>query len=445
MVKLAACRKRRCRCTYPAGSALLLHSRPPPAPPLQLVPGSGSSAEFKAEPVDFGSPSAHGLGAIIEEGDGDEDDAAHAAAAAGGGGSGGGKEAEEGAAATTGWARMETSVTMDDFELVKVLGRGSFGKVIAARKRGGPDHGAMYAVKILNKKVIEEREQIEHTQAEREILESIDHPFLVGLKYAFQTPTKLYMVLPMYNGGELFTILKRERRFSEERTRFYAAEIAAGLGHLHANGIIYRDLKPENLLLDTDGHIGITDFGLSKRVGPDEKSQTFCGTPEYLAPEIINDDGHDKNVDWWSFGILVYEMMAGRPPFYTSNHQKMYELITRGKLVFPSAFSAEAKDFLQKILVQDPAARLGGGPEDLEEMKKHPFFASIDWDALLARKVTPPFKPAVHGDDDFRNFDKEFTSETVQDTFVPESTLHEAADAFTGFTFAGESAIGAAK
>eukprot|EP01138_Halocafeteria_seosinensis_P006531 gb/GECG01006676.1/.p1 GENE.gb/GECG01006676.1/~~gb/GECG01006676.1/.p1 ORF type:complete len:412 (+),score=66.38 gb/GECG01006676.1/:1-1236(+) len=153
---------------------------------------------------------------------------------------------------TVGWARKETKVTMEDFDLVKVLGRGSFGKVIAARKNNGEDKGTIYAIKILNKKVLQEREQIEHTQAEREILESIDHPFLVGLKYAFQTPTKLYMVLPMYNGGELFTILKRERKFSEERTRFYAAEIALGLGHLHHHGITYRDLKPENLLLGTN-------------------------------------------------------------------------------------------------------------------------------------------------------------------------------------------------
>ena len=402
----------------------------------QDVPsGTESRASFVGEPAGFGSPSAGGLGSISEEADHDEP-----AAAAGGGAAG--KHDDE---ATMGWAKTEAKATMDDFELVKVLGRGSFGKVIAARKRHGVDKGVIYAIKILNKKVIEEREQIEHTQAEREILESIDHPFLVGLKYAFQTSTKLYMVLPMYNGGELFTILKRERRFSEERTRFYAAEIACGLGHLHKNGIIYRDLKPENLLLDTDGHIGLTDFGLSKRVGPDEKSQTFCGTPEYLAPEIINDEGHDKNVDWWSFGILVYEMMAGRPPFYTSNHQKMYELITRGKLAFPTAFSADAKDFLKKILVQDPASRLGGGPEDIEEMKKHPFFASIDFDKLARRQITPPYKPQVSGDDDFRNFDKEFTSEAVQDTFVPESTLHEAADAFTGFTFAGDSAIGGTK
>ncbi len=405
---------------------------------IQVTPVEASGAPFAAEPAGFGSPSAGGLGSIVEEGDHDDD----AAAAAAGGGGAAGKHDDE---PTMGWAKTEAKATMDDFELVKVLGRGSFGKVIAARKRHGSDKGVIYAIKILNKKVIEEREQIEHTQAEREILESIDHPFLVGLKYAFQTSTKLYMVLPMYNGGELFTILKRERRFSEERTRFYAAEIACGLGHLHKNGIIYRDLKPENLLLDTDGHIGLTDFGLSKRVGPDEKSQTFCGTPEYLAPEIINDEGHDKNVDWWSFGILVYEMMAGRPPFYTSNHQKMYELITRGKLAFPTAFSADAKDFLKKILVQDPASRLGGGPDDVEEMKKHPFFASIDFDKLVKRQITPPYKPSVSGDDDFRNFDKEFTSEAVQDTFVPESTLHEAADAFTGFTFAGDSAIGGAK
>lgn len=340
---------------------------------------------------------------------------------------------------TTGWSSSSTRVTMEDFMLVKVLGRGSFGKVIAARKKGGADAGTMYAIKVLSKKLLAEREQIEHTQAEREILESMDHPFLVGLKYAFQTPTKLYMVLPLYNGGELFTILKKQRRFSEDRTKFYAAEIALGLGHLHSNGIIYRDLKPENLLLDKDGHIGLTDFGLSKRVSVGDSSYTFCGTPEYLAPEIIADLGHDKEVDWWSYGVLVYEMIAGRPAFYASNHQKMYELITRGKLVFTSSFSDECKDFVTKLLQRDPTKRLGAGAVDVEALKAHPWFAEIDFAALQARAVRPPYVPNVKSDEDFGGFDATFTSEVAVDSYAPASEL--AGDAFQGFTFAEKSAL----
>ena len=190
----------------------------------------------------------------------------------------------------------------------------------------------IYAMKVLKKKEISERQQEDHTKAEREILEKITNPFIVKLHYAFQSPDKLYFVLDFVNGGELFSHLRKEKKFSESRAKFYAAEIILALEWLHSNNIIYRDLKPENILLDAEGHIKITDFGLSKK-GAKKKTYTFWGTPEYLAPEIIIGKGHDKSVDWWSLGSLLYEMLWGRPPFTDKNRKEIFRLIISSKPV----------------------------------------------------------------------------------------------------------------
>eukprot|EP00954_Amorphochlora_amoebiformis_P003654 283426-Amorphochlora_amoeboformis.AAC.1 len=234
-------------------------------------------------------------------------------------------------------------VSVADFELLKVLGRGSFGKVMQVRRK---KDGKVYAMKILKKKAIVQRHQVEHTKSERKILQSLQHPFLMKLRFAFQTTEKLYFVLDFYRGGELFFHLKNMRKFEVPLAKLYVGEIGLALGHLHALGFIYRDLKPENILLDDDGHVCLTDFGLSTQIDPNNKSTTFCGTPEYLAPEVITAVGHDKAVDWWSLGILLYELTVGIPPFYSQNVHEMYHAIQFGLLKFPKWLPEDCKDII---------------------------------------------------------------------------------------------------
>ena len=358
----------------------------------------------------------------------------------------GGAGRQAGAATTTavpGFAPGGGKVNMSHFELLKVIGKGSFGKVMMVRKK---DSGGVYAMKVLSKDAVISRNQLEHTKAERHILEAVQHPFLAGLCFAFQSETKLYLVLEYLNGGELFFHLKKAGRFSEDRARLYAAEIVLALGHLHSLGIIYRDLKPENILLDSEGHVRVTDFGLCKESTWDNSSaKTFCGTPEYLAPEILQAKGHGRAVDWWSLGTLLFEMIVGLPPFYDSNVNVMYRKILSDKLVFPPQMSAHAKDILAKLLDRNPASRLGSGATDMMELTSHPFFASINWQKLRKKEIPAPYKPTVRDNTDVSNFDACFTSEEVKDTFVENSHLTEAQKAerkFDNFTFVAPSALG---
>lgn len=348
--------------------------------------------------------------------------------------------AEKGAKVTQwGHSEKESTVTPSDFNLIKVIGRGSFGKVMLVTLKG--DESKVFALKVLIKAAIIERNQVEHTVAEREILEMIDHPFLMKMHWAFQTEHKLYFVMDFLRGGELFFHLKNERRFPEARAKFYTAEILMALGELHRNKIIYRDLKPENILLDTQGHVRLTDFGLSKRYVEGEQAMTFCGTPEYLAPEVVLGVGHSKEVDWWSLGILLYEMIVGLPPFFSENTNLMYELISKANLRTPSFVSDQARDLLEKLLKRNPEDRLGAGPEDEMAIRKHPFFADIDFDKMYRKEIDPEFKPRLNGNLDASNFDTEFTSETVQDSVVVSSPRDPnqkvTKDEFAGFTFAG--------
>jgi serum/glucocorticoid-regulated kinase 2 len=329
----------------------------------------------------------------------------------------------------------DKKLSVKDFDLLKVVGKGSFGKVMQVRKK---DSGKIYALKVLKKDQLVKRKQVAHTKTERKVLQEISHPFIVSLRFAFQNETKLYMVLDYFTGGELFFHLKSNGRFGEDQAKFYAAEITLALGELHRNTIVYRDLKPENVLLDDEGHVRITDFGLSKDgVTTTNLTNTFCGTPEYLAPEVIRGSGYGHPVDWWSLGTLTYEMLTGLPPFFNENLHVMYEKIIRGKLAFPSYISSGAKAFLKATLERDPAKRCGsnGG---VDEIKAHPWFSDIDWEKLAAKKVDPPFKPTVEeGKMTTNNVDDEFLSEMPKDSFVAPNTLTQKAGAFADFTFRG--------
>ena len=300
----------------------------------------------------------------------------------------------------------------EDFEILKLIGKGTFGQVFQVRKR---DTRRIYAMKVLSKNVIVQRKEVQHTIGERNILvrtATADSPFIVGLKFSFQTPMDLYLVTDYMSGGELFWHLQREGKFMEYRAKFYIAELILALQHLHEHDIVYRDLKPENILLDAKGHIALCDFGLSKaNLMDNATTNTFCGTTEYLAPEVLLDEhGYTKMVDFWSLGVLVFEMCCGWSPFYAEDTQQVYKNIVFGKVRFPrTALSSEGRSFVKSLLNRNPKHRLGA-QRDAEELKEHPFFADIDWDALAKKNVAPPFKPILKSEEDVSNFDPEFTN-----------------------------------
>ncbi|XP_018603449.1 serine/threonine-protein kinase Sgk1-like [Scleropages formosus] len=333
----------------------------------------------------------------------------------------------------------DSQIRPADFDYLKVIGKGSFGKVLLARHK---ESGQYYAVKVLQKKMVLKKKEQRHIMAERSVLlKNLQHPFLVGLHYSFQTTDKLYFVLDYVNGGELFCHLQRERVFLEPRARFYAAEIASALGYLHSLHIVYRDLKPENILLDSQGHIMLTDFGLCKEgLEPNGTTSTFCGTPEYLAPEVLQKQAYDCTVDWWCLGAVLYEMLYGLPPFYSRNTAEMYNNILHKVLVLKPNVSNAGRELLEGLLQKDHTQRLGA-QGDFMELKCHAFFSPINWDDLMARKVPPPFIPSVVGPTDLRHFDPEFTHLPVtgslcsHDSAMATNSMREAAAAFPGFSY----------
>ncbi|KAH9062799.1 Pkinase-domain-containing protein [Lactarius vividus] len=304
--------------------------------------------------------------------------------------------------------KSKRSLVPRDFEFLKLIGRGTFGRVFQVRKR---DTKRIFAMKVLSKEII-----AKEVIGERKIFQrSLDSPFLVGPKFSFQTDTNLYLVMDFKSGGELFWHLQKETRFSEERARFYIAELVLALEHLHKYDIVYRDLKPENILLDATGHVALCDFGLSKPdLGADELTTTFGGTIEYFAPEVLLDEhGYSKLVDFWSLGVLLFEMCCGWSPFYAENTQQVYKNICFGKVRFPKGFiNEDGKQFVKGLLNRNPKHRLGA-QRDAAELKEHPVFKTINWDALGRKQVTPPFKPVVESDESTANFDPEFTSADI--------------------------------
>nr|XP_008123018.1 PREDICTED: ribosomal protein S6 kinase alpha-2 isoform X2 [Anolis carolinensis] len=326
------------------------------------------------------------------------------------------------------------------FELLKVLGQGSYGKVFLVRKIKGSDAGQLYAMKVLKKATLKVRDRV-RSKMERDILAEVNHPFIVKLHYAFQTEGKLYLILDFLRGGDLFTRLSKEVMFTEEDVKFYLAELALALDHLHGLGIIYRDLKPENILLDEEGHIKITDFGLSKEaIDHDKRAYSFCGTIEYMAPEVVNRRGHTQSADWWSFGVLMFEMLTGSLPFQGKDRKETMALILKAKLGMPQFLSTEAQSLLRALFKRNPSNRLGAGLDGVEEIKRHPFFSTIDWNKLYRKEIKPPFKPAVGRPEDTFHFDPEFTSRTPTDSpgVPPSANAH---NLFRGFSFVASSLV----
>ncbi|XP_063065649.1 serine/threonine-protein kinase Sgk2 [Engraulis encrasicolus] len=326
-----------------------------------------------------------------------------------------------------------------DFDFLSVIGKGTFGKVLLAKLKSD---GNFYAVKVLQKNVILKKKEQKNIMAERNVLlKSLKHPFLVNLHYSFQTPEKLYFVLDYVNGGELFYHLQRERCFSEPRARFYAAELASAIGYLHSLNIVYRDLKPENILLDAQGHIVLTDFGLCKEgLEPEATTTTFCGTPEYLAPEMLRKEPYDRTIDWWCLGAVLYEMLYSLPPFYSRDVAEMYDGILYKPLPLPPGKSNAVCHLLQGLLQKDQHSRMGA-TNDFVEIKNHVFFSPINWDDLYNKRITPPYKPAVKGPADIQNIDQEFTREPVPGSVgrtpdLTSSFATSSSNAFFGFSYA---------
>jgi len=301
---------------------------------------------------------------------------------------------------------------VSDFELLKVLGRGQFGKVMLVRR---PATGEVLAMKVLKKSLFADPKEAERVLTERRIMAENRHPYVASLRYAFQTRHKVYLLTDFVAGGDLFTRIQRERHFSVDRTRLYAAELVSALAHLHSQGVVYRDLKPENILLDADGHLKLIDFGLSKyNVGPLRGASTFVGSPEYTSPEVLTSGEYGRMTDLWSLGMVIYECLTGLLPFYDRNRTSMYIKIVSGKLIFHPSIPHDARRLLRGLLTRDPSRRLGA--RGFHEVEEHPFFAPIDWEKLLRRELRPAYVPRVEHEEDVQNIDPEFTAQEAADS-----------------------------
>ncbi|KAI8372780.1 kinase-like domain-containing protein [Radiomyces spectabilis] len=327
-------------------------------------------------------------------------------------------------------------MSVDDFHLLKVLGKGCMGKVLLVRSKADDQ---LYALKAIKKNWVIQQKEVLHTKAERNILAQLrGHPFLITLHHAFQSPSQLFLVLDYYAGGDIATQMSLCSTFSESRTKFYAAEILMGLSFLHGHGIIYRDLKPENVLIGSDGHIVLTDFGLSK-VFPSSHglpmTQTFCGTAEYLAPEVLLGEPYSYMVDYWSFGTLLYEMLSGITPFWAETHMEMYRRVLEDPLEFPPHFDAVTCDLLCGLLEREASERLGWGVKGADQIKRHPYFAGVNWDEVVQKKLTPPYVPELASATDLAHFDEMFVNMTPRISQASNVDTTEEDDPFDQFTY----------
>ncbi|XP_026134914.1 protein kinase C epsilon type-like [Carassius auratus] len=334
-------------------------------------------------------------------------------------------------------------MTLEDFSFIKVLGKGSFGKVMLAELRGTDE---VYAVKVLKKDVILQDDDVDCTMTEKRILGlARKHPYLTQLYCCFQTKDRLFFVMDYVNGGDLMFQIQRSRKFDEARSRFYAAEVTSALMFLHQHGVIYRDLKLDNILLDAEGHCKLADFGMCKEgILGGITTTTFCGTPDYIAPEILQELEYGPSVDWWALGVLLYEMMAGQPPFEADNEDDLFESILHDDVLYPVWLSKEAVSILKAFMTKSPSKRLGCVVSQREEeaIKVHPFFRDIDWVLLEQKKIKPPFKPRIKTKRDVNNFDQDFTREEPVLTPVEDAIIKQInQDEFKDFSYFGEETL----
>ncbi|XP_030626364.1 protein kinase C eta type isoform X2 [Chanos chanos] len=333
--------------------------------------------------------------------------------------------------------KQSRTLGITDFTFLQVLGKGSFGKVMLAKLNKSE---RVFAVKVLKKDIILQDDDVECTMTEKQVLSlARSHPYLTQLFCCFQTPDRLFFVMEFVNGGDLMFHIQKSRKFEENRARFYTAEITSALMFLHSKGILYRDLKLDNVLLDKDGHCKLADFGMCKEgMFEGVATGTFCGTPDYIAPEILQEMLYGPSVDWWALGVLLYEMLSGHAPFEAENEDDLFESILNEEIVYASWLSADSVDILKGFLTKNPSRRLGCVASEGGEnaVISHPFFHSIDWDKLNRRELEPPFKPRIKTPEDVNNFDPDFTQEEptltpIDDPLIPSVNQDE----FRNFSF----------
>ncbi|GLD50886.1 protein kinase C iota type [Lates japonicus] len=335
----------------------------------------------------------------------------------------GSRRADDQARSSRDTGKSPSSLGLADFDLLRVIGRGSYAKVLLVQLKKTE---RIYAMKVVKKELVNDDEDIDWVQTEKHVFEQAsNHPFLVGLHSCFQTESRLFFVIEYVNGGDLMFHMQRQRKLPEEHARFYSAEISLALNYLHERGIIYRDLKLDNVLLDSEGHIKLTDYGMCKEgLRPGDTTSTFCGTPNYIAPEILRGEDYGFSVDWWALGVLMFEMMAGRSPFDIvgssdnpdqNTEDYLFQVILEKQIRIPRSLSVKAASVLKGFLNKDPKERLGCHPQTgFADIMGHPFFRNVDWDLLEQKQVVPPFKPNISGEFGLDNFDAQFTNEPIQ-------------------------------
>ncbi|OHT07173.1 AGC family protein kinase [Tritrichomonas foetus] len=318
-------------------------------------------------------------------------------------------------------------LSIDSFNIISVIGRGFFGKVMLVEKK---DTKELFALKTVHKMRLLQSKKVNTILAERNIMRRCEHPFIVSIKFAFQSATKFYLGLEYIAGGEIFSLMRRHAIFTQHQIQLFVAEIALALNHLHSIGIIYRDLKPENILVGTDGHLKLTDFGLSKDISVVQSTHTFCGTVDFMAPEVIEKKSYSFPVDWWGLGILTYEFFFGRSPFYDDNRNRMFSKISLSEPTFPPDTKPEISDFIKQLLHKNPQER-----GNFDKLKNHPFWDGINFDDVLAKKYTPEYIPPIRDPKQVEMFEDEFTQEQAIDSIATpvlgDNTV------FKNFTFMG--------